>query len=167
MQHLIKTLQHRRKGIVFILKMIPDNLWHWCPADGMRTISQLATHLGSGPTVLLKLFQDQIPDEAAYRAIEEINTPVNAHQLIQNYDSGLIHLISYIEANLDVIHKENIKWFYTENPSSIYREVFDDIGHCWFHLGQLYIYLRQNGVPINMGAYYGFKDPDPNVPPNK
>ena len=49
----------------------------------------------------------------------------------------------------------------------IYKEIFEEIGHEWFHLGQLFSYLKQNGVALDMGAYYGYKDPDPDIPPNK
>jgi len=64
-------------------------------------------------------------------------------------------------------YQENIEWFYEEHPSSMYKEVFNEIGHCWLHLGQLFVYLRQNGVPVDIGTYYGFKDPDPSVPPKE
>ncbi|MHA2330275.1 MAG: hypothetical protein ACXACR_17280 [Candidatus Hodarchaeales archaeon] len=49
----------------------------------------------------------------------------------------------------------------------MYKELFGEIGHEWFHLGKLFTYLKQNGVSVDMGAYYGYKDPDPEISPNK
>jgi hypothetical protein len=75
-------------------------------------------------------------------------------------------LISFLEEHIEDAHEEDFRFFYQDHNTSIYKEVFDDIGHIWFHLGQLFIYLKQNNVFVDMGAYYGYKDPDPTIPPN-
>ena len=76
-------------------------------------------------------------------------------------------MITYLESHLEEVHQENIKLFYELHPTTMYQEVFNDIGHCWFHLGQLFVYLRQLGIPVEMGTYYGYLDPDPDLPPNE
>jgi len=167
MEKLIQTLRQRRTGILFILKVIPPDLWNWKPSNGMRTMSELANHIACSPIALFKVFQGQIPDSATYLTLEETNKPTDAQGLVQLYETGLNQLISYLETHIEEVYLTNIQLFYEEHSTSMYQEVFNDIGHCWFHLGQLFVYLRQKGVPVEMGTYYGYKDPDPNMPPNE
>lgn len=150
-----------------MLKMIPNELWNWKPSNGMRAMSELANHIACSPIALLEAFRGQIPDTAAYLAIEETNMPTDTQGLVQLYENGLNQLISYLEFHLEDASHTTIQLFYEEHPTSMYQEVFNDIGHCWFHLGQLFVYLRQKGVPVEMGTYYGYKDPNPNIPSNE
>lgn len=167
LEELIATLRSRRLGILFILKLIPLDLWDWKPDPSMKSTAQLANHLACSPLAILELIRGAIPDEETYNNLESTNTPLNAQGLTKLYEEGLSKLINYLEDHLEDARVENIKLFYRECNSSIYTEIFDEIGHEWFHQGQLFTYLRQNGVNVDMFAYYGFKDPDPEIPPNK
>ena len=166
MEELIRILRTRRLGILYILKMIPLDLWDWSP-EFMKSTSELANHLSCAPLCLYENLKGNIPDGETYQKLEKNNMPLNAQGLVKLYEEGLSKLISYLEDHLDEAFEENIQLFYLEHKTSIYKEVFSEIGHQWFHLGQLYTYLKQNCVPIDMRAYYGYKDPDPSIPPNE
>jgi len=167
-EELIQMLKARRIGILFILKMVPLDLWDWSPnpSINMRSTSELANHIACAPLALLEAFRGKIPDESTYLALEKNNMPLNAQGLTKLYESNLRELISFLEEHIEDAHEEDFRFFYQDHNTSIYKEVFDDIGHIWFHLGQLFIYLKQNNVFVDMGAYYGYKDPDPTIPPN-
>ncbi len=167
LEELIATLRSRRLGILFILKMIPLDLWDWRPDPSMKSTAQLANHLACSPLAILELLRGNIPDEETYNNLESTNMPLNAQGLTKLYEEGLRKLLTYLEDHLEDARVENIKFFYQEHNSSIYTEIFNEIGHEWFHLGQLFTYLRQNGVSVNMGSYYGYQDPDPEIPPNE
>ncbi|MHA1449460.1 MAG: DinB family protein [Candidatus Hodarchaeales archaeon] len=166
MLELIKVLENRRLGTLFILKMIPQNLWDWKPADDMKSMGDLANHLARDPIAMLAMFRGEITEET-YQSAEKGLTLTDAPSLVKTYEKGLKELISYLEENIENAREKNLKLFYRESPTSLYSEVFEMIGHQWFHLGQLFTYLRINGVKVNMGAYYGYQDPDPDIPPNK
>jgi uncharacterized damage-inducible protein DinB len=153
--------------------MVPLELWDWrpepflsSPTSLMRNTSQLANHIACAPLCLYESFQGNIPDEKTYQNFEKNNMPLNAEGLTNLYEDGINKLIRFLQDHLEDAHEENIRFFYHNQDTSIYKEVFDEIGHEWFHLGQLFTYLRQNGIPVDMGAYYGYKDPDPGIPPN-
>ncbi len=174
MEQQIHVLGVRRLGVLYILKMIPLELWDWRPESflssstfPMRTTAQLANHLACSPLCLYEAFQGNIPDEETYQSLEKNNMPLNAQGLTKLYDEGLGKLIQFLQENIEEAHNENLRFFYRTQNTSIYKEVFDEIGHEWFHLGQLFTYLRQNGIQVDMGAYYGYKDPDPSIQPNK
>jgi len=172
MEELIRILRARRLGVLYILKMIPLEIWEWAPDDQvstthMRSTSELANHLACAPLCLNEGLNKNIPDEKTYQNLEKNNMPLNAQGLVKLYEEGLIKLITYLEYNLDTAFEENIHLFYQDHKTSIYKEIFGEIGHQWFHLGQLFTYLRQNGVNVDMGAYYGYKDPDPSIHPNE
>lgn len=167
MEELIATLRSRRLGILFILKMIPLDLWDWKPHPSMRTTAQLANHLACSPLAILELLRGGIPDEEKYNNLEKNNMPINAQGLTNLYEQSLEKLISYLQEHLEDAREESIKFFYQDHNTSIYKEIFDEIGHEWLHLGQLFTYLKQNGVAIDMGSYYGYKDPDLDIPPNE
>lgn len=147
--------------------MVPLDLWDWKPNPSMRSTAELGNHLACSPLGILELLRGNISNEEKYNDLEKNNMPINAQGLTHLYDQSLSKLLSYLQEHLENARTENIRFFYQDHDTSMYKEAFDEIGHEWFHLGQLYTYLRQNGIPIDMGAYYGYKDPDPNLPPNK
>ncbi|MFQ5978170.1 MAG: DinB family protein [Candidatus Heimdallarchaeota archaeon] len=167
MDELISRLKSRRLGILSLLKMVPDELWDWKPNVSMRSTAELASHLACGPLALLKLLKGAIPNEKSYFALEKDHRPKNAGEAVQLYEAGLQRLIAYLKEHIGDARENQIELFYLQHPTSIYAEVFGEIGHEWFHLGQLFTHLRQNSVSVDMGAYYGYKDPDSNRPPNK
>ncbi|MFW9915481.1 MAG: DinB family protein [Candidatus Thorarchaeota archaeon] len=167
MEELISYLLYRRLGNLFVLKMIPAELWDWKPILAMRSVSELANHLACAPLCLFEVFRGTVTDESSYKDIEAKNFPGDAQGLVQVYERGLEKLIAYLRQHIDEAHEENIKGFYQQPYSSLYKEVLHHIGHEWFHLGQLFTYLRQNGVEIDAMVYYGYRDPDSGSPPNK
>ena len=166
-EELIETLRERRLGTIFVVKMIPESLWDWKPTSDMRPISDLANHLVNGPTILLELIQGNIPNPESYNAFIEKIRKKNAQELTELFEKGLNNLITYLEEHKEAANQE-IKLF----PEKVFRtstvgaEVFFEIQHQWLHLGQLVTYLRQNDIPVGEGAYSGFEDPDPSIPPN-
>ncbi len=147
--------------------MIPLESMEWRPEKSMRSVADLANHLACTPLSLYEGLTGKINDEQSYIDLEKKNKPSNAQGFVKLYEDGLRKLISYLEEHIDDAHEKKIHFFYQTEKSSIYEEVFSDIGHQWFHLGQLFVYLRQNNVKIDMGVYYGYKDPDESIPPNK
>ena len=163
---LIEKLKERRKGIVFILKMTALDIWDWSPSPSSKNTAKLANHLASSPLMMYELFKGKLKTPEEFEELEKQNIPLNAQGLVKLYDTGLKKLIIFLEDNLEEAHDKNMKFFYQEEKTSLYKEIFDEIGHEWFHLGQLFTYLRANEISVDMGAYYGFKDPDPSTPPN-
>jgi uncharacterized damage-inducible protein DinB len=167
LEELISYLLYRRLGNLFVLKMIPTELWDWKSHSTLRSISELANHLACAPLCLFEVFRETVTDEQSYRDIEAKNFPEDAQGLVQVYERGLEELITYLREHIGEAREENIKGFYQQPYSSLYKEVLHHIGHEWFHLGQLFTYLKQNGVEIEDMVYYGYKDPNSEVPPNE
>ncbi len=166
MEELIAVLQKRRLGIVYLLKMIPLDIWDWKPGSGMRSTAELANHLASSPMMLLELFKGELKSGEEFGELEKQNFPLNAQGLVKLYDEGLEKIIAYLNEHLEDAREKNVKFFYQEKKTSLYHEIFEEIGHEWFHSGQLFTYLRINNIAVDMGAYYGYKDPDESIPPN-
>ncbi len=55
MEDLISILQKRRKGVLYLLKMILPQIWSWRPKENFRSTVKLANHLASSTQILLKL----------------------------------------------------------------------------------------------------------------
>jgi uncharacterized damage-inducible protein DinB len=165
-EKLIQTLTERRLSILFILKLVPLDLWDWKPEKTMRSMSELANHIACSPLGMSELLKGNLPNEESYNLLEKNNMPLNAQGLVKLYEVGLKNLIAYCEAHKDNSRELNVQFYYQTKKSSIYQEIFDEIGHEWFHLGQIYVYLKQNNIHVDMGAYYGYRDPDPSIKPN-
>jgi len=166
MEKLIDKLKERRKGVVFILKMITLEIWDWSPSTSSKTTAVLANHLASSPLMMYEILKGNLKTPEEFEELEKQNIPINPQGLVKSYDKGLSKLIKYLEENIEEAQDNNIKLFYQEEKTSLYNEIFDEIGHEWFHLGQLFTYLRANDISVDMGTYYGYKDPDPSTPPN-
>ena len=167
MEELIRILKGQRIGICYILKMVPSELWNWKPTHNMRTTAELANHLACAPMMLYEGLIGHIPDEESYVGLEKDEMPENSQGLVELYEKGLKTLIGFLEEHIEDAHEKQIQFWYQTEKASIYEETFGEIGHELLHLGQLFVYLKQNGVPVDMGAYYGYKDPDETIPPNK
>ncbi|WP_455142029.1 DinB family protein [Candidatus Hodarchaeum mangrovi] len=167
MQELIHTLKERRLGILYLLKMVPMEIWDWEPNKNMRNTADLANHLACSPLTICELLQGNLKDENDLISLEKNNMPLNAPGLVKSYENGLKRLIEFCNTHLEDAKEKSVQFFYQNKPSTIYKEVLEEIGHEWFHLGQLYVYLKQNGINLEMGHYYGYKDPDPTIPPTK
>ena len=166
MEYLIEQLKERRKGIVFILKMVSLDIWEWSPSSSSKTTASLANHLASSPLMMYELLKGDLNTPEQFQELEKQNLPLNTQGLVKLYDMGLTKLIEFLEDNIETAREKNVKLFYKEEKTSLYKEIFEELGHEWFHLGQLFTYLRANGIDVNMGAYYGYEDPDPSIPPN-
>ena len=142
MQELIRTLKERRLGILFILKMTPMEIWDWAPKKTMRNTAELANHLSCSPLSIYELLQGSLKDEKGLSNLEKNNMPLNASGLVKNYEAGLKRLINYCSTHLEDAKEIKVQFFYQSEPSTIYKEVLEEIGHEWFHLGQLYVYLN-------------------------
>ncbi|MHA2328086.1 MAG: hypothetical protein ACXACR_06150, partial [Candidatus Hodarchaeales archaeon] len=101
MLELIKTLTSGRLGILYILKMVPLDLWDYKPEPSMRTTSKLANHLACGPMITLEVFKGKVPDEETYLNLEKDNMPFNAQGLVKLYETGLSELITYLEQHIE------------------------------------------------------------------
>ena len=167
MQKLIEVLKSNRIGILYVLKMIPQKLMEWRPEKSMRSTAELANHLACAPLSLHEGLKGNLKDEESYIHLQKKHLPTNAQGFVKLYENGLKKLISFLQEHINDAHEKKIQFFYQTEKSSIYEEVFGEIGHQWLHLGQLFVYLRQNNVKVDMGAYYGYKDPDTSIPPLK
>ena len=112
MEKLIENLKARRKGIVFILKMISLDIWDWSPSSSSKTTSVLANHLASSPLMMYELLKGELKTSEEFEELEKQNLPLNAQGLVKLYDMGLQKLIGYVEENLETVHDKNIKFFY-------------------------------------------------------
>jgi hypothetical protein len=167
MEKLIQKLKNYRLGVLFVLKMIPLDIWEWKPEKSMRTTAELAVHLACAPLSLYEGLNGNLRNEKDSISLEMNNTPLESQGLVKLYEDGLKKLVSFLKNHIENAHEKQIQFFYQTEKSSVYEETFGEIGHQWFHLGQLFTYLKQNGVFVDMGAYYGYKDPDEMIPPNK
>jgi len=167
MEELIRVLKGQRIGILYLLKMVPPEIWDWKPEQSMRTTAELANHLACAPLMTYKGLIGHFPDEESYVGFEKDQMPENSQELVELYETGLITLTTFLEEHLEDAHVKKIQFWYQTEKSSIYEETFGEIGHELLHLGQLFVYLKQNGVPVDQGAYYGYRDPDETISPNK
>ncbi|MFX0113294.1 MAG: DinB family protein [Candidatus Hodarchaeota archaeon] len=164
MEKLIQHLKNRRLGIVYILKMVSSELWDWQRSTRMKNIADLVNHLSCVLLAFLELLKGNMPDGKSHTLLEQKYQPQNAQEAVRIYNKSLIQLLNYLEELLEDVYENSIFFFYLDHPSSIFKETFEEIRHEWFHLGQIFTYLRQNNFSVDMGVYYGFKDPNPNIP---
>ena len=132
MERLIKKLKGRRLGVLYILKMVPKRLWDWKPQPNSRSTAELANHLAATPMILCDAFHGKIPDAETYETLEKEHMVDSPKRLVKLYEEGLSKLLSYLKKHVSDAHDEKIQFFYHEKKSSIYDEVFDEMGHQWF-----------------------------------
>jgi len=145
------TLAVRTTGA--LLEKVTPELWNFRPREEMRTVLELANHLTQIPLLDLAILQEQ-PQEEIQR-LEQTLSASDASHLRANMENGLFELSVYMNglSEYDFLHKVSTP-FYMEQGSTQAKWLVEIVTHTFHHRGQLFTYLKESGVAINMYDLY-------------
>ncbi len=136
-----------------LLEKVTPELWGFRPREEMRTVLELANHLTQIPLVDLAILQERSQEEV--HALEQALSASDAPHMRANMENGLNELSAYMSglSEHDFLHKQS-KPFYMEHGSTQAKWLVEIVTHAFHHRAQLFTYLKESGVAINMFDLY-------------
>ncbi|HVZ39321.1 MAG TPA: DinB family protein [Candidatus Kapabacteria bacterium] len=136
-------LEYTERATAKMMEMIPEDAWDFRPAEGCRTVGELAAHLyGAERATLLGLERGSMTQEEYSRDQgPAIAARKDVHDLMESARQARARVLeSLTDESLNV----PIKLFYGEfTAAQVIGFVYDE--H-WHHRGQLTVYLRALGL---------------------
>jgi len=151
-EHLIFALRAVGQSASTLLGLCPRDKLAFRPGEGMRSLGELADHFAAQPLVDLAVLQGN-PAEVT-ETIEETLHSARPEEWVEIFERGIRAVVEYFES----LTEEEFATLATRahygssHPQSVW--LLDLINHVYHHRGQLYVYLKMLGLPVDVEHLY-------------
>ncbi|MCY7791344.1 DinB family protein [Bacillus haynesii] len=137
-----------------LLKKVKESDWSYRPADRMRSLKELASHLAAIPEADLAIMQEKEEDviariEKKYGALQSADEMAEAMQ--KGFDTFKTYMVSLSD---EEFLTKKTKPFYLDEGMTQSRWLTETLTHVFHHRAQLFNYLKQLGYDVNMFDLY-------------
>ncbi len=134
---------------------VKESDWSYRPADRMRSLKELASHLTTAiPEADMAIMQEK--EEAAISRIEKKYSALqSADQMAEAMQKGFAAFQTYMTSLSDEeFLTKKTKPFYLDEGMTQSRWLTETLTHVFHHRAQLFNYLKQLGYDVNMFDLY-------------
>jgi len=136
-----------------LLMKIQPGQWDYRPHENMRSLLELCNHLAEVPSVDLAIMQEKTADEV--KKIENGLTSSDPQKLCNVMDAGYQALHDYLATLSESDFMEKITTpFYGDHGFTQAKWLIEVVTHVFHHRSQLFTYLKQLNVSVNMFDLY-------------
>ncbi|TWM31925.1 hypothetical protein CHCC14821_0737 [Bacillus paralicheniformis] len=137
-----------------LLKKVKESDWSYRPADHMRSLKELASHLAAIPEADLAIMQEKEEDVIA-RIEKKYDALQSADQMAEAMQKGFAAFQTYMTSLSDEeFLTKKTKPFYLDEGMTQSRWLTETLTHVFHHRAQLFNYLKQLGYDVNMFDLY-------------
>ncbi|MEN8149524.1 MAG: DinB family protein [Planctomycetota bacterium] len=151
-EHLIHQLQAVGQSSATLLGLCPRDRLEFLPGEGMRSLGELADHAAAQPLVDLAILQGTSAEVT--QTIEETLHTGRPQEWVDIYERGIRAVVEYFESmpEDDFETRSTRAHYGTARPQSVW--LLDLITHAYHHRGQVYVYLKMLGLPVDVEHLY-------------
>lgn len=131
-------LDEVQKKIVDLATAVPADKYSWRPADGVRSVSEVFTHIAGGNYYLATFLGVQPPAEMP----KEIEKITEKKKVLAELQKSFDHVRSIVKNDADF--ERTVKLY--GNDTSRRNVYMMMLNHLHEHLGQSVAYARMNGI---------------------
>lgn len=131
-------LDEVQKKIVDLANAVPADKYSWRPADGVRSVSEVFTHIAGGNYYLATFLGVQPPAEMP----KEIEKITEKKKVLAELQKSFDHVRSIVKSDTDF--ERTVKLY--GNDTSRRNVYMMMLNHLHEHLGQSVAYARMNGI---------------------
>ncbi len=155
----LRAFRHEAQQARFVLATAADADLNFCPADGMRSLIEVANHLAQIPRMDTAVYTSEVATPEQAQEMESGLRSEDVNGMLKVFDDGVKHVIDYFSKMSDTeFLKENLRPFYETGAEKSWGDYFPEIiTHMAMHKMQLWVYLKLAGLPVDMYTYYGIK----------
>lgn len=143
---LLWQIEEVQKQIMSLEEAVPEEKYTWRPMEGVRSISEVYSHIAFGNYIILKLAGYEPPADAGWsmdlKKWDEATTDKKeiAGKLHKSFD----HLKATVNKISDEDLEKDVDFF--GNRISLRNALMSSLSHLHEHLGQSIAYARMNSV---------------------
>lgn len=139
-----------------LLAKIPEELWDFRPSEGMRTLQELANHLVQIPHIDMAIMKELSQEEV--QQLEHQLLAEKPEQMADVMEGGFLAFKDYYESlpAQDFFHAEFKPFYFEEGQPGLSpaKWLVEVTTHVFHHRGQLFTYMKQSKLDINMFDLY-------------
>jgi len=151
-EHLVYQLSAVAQNSATLLGLIPRDRLEFRPGKGMRSLGELADHFAALPLVDLAVLQGS-PAEVT-ETIEETLHSGRPSEWVEIFERGIRAATEYFESMPEEEYEVRMTraHYGTAHPQAVW--LLDLVSHIYHHRGQLYVYLKMIGLPVDVEHLY-------------
>ena len=151
-EHLIHQLRAVAGTSAHLLGLCPRDRLEHRPGEGMRSLGELADHFAAQPLVDLATLQGSSAEVA--ETIEETLHSGRPGERVEIFERGIRAAVEYFESmpEKEFETKATRAHYGAANTQDVW--LLELIGHVYHHRGQLYVYLKMLGLPVDVEHLY-------------
>jgi uncharacterized damage-inducible protein DinB len=147
-EHLIHQLRAVGETSAALLGLCPREKLEFRPGEGMRSLGELADHFAALPLVDLAILQGTSSEVT--ETIEETLHSGRPQEWVDIFERGIRAAAEYFESmpEEEFETRTSRAHYGTANVQSVW--LLDLVNHVYHHRGQLYVYLKMLGLPVDV-----------------
>lgn len=138
----LATLEQKYLGLA---EAVPEEVYDWRPAEGIRSVGEVYTHMAGSTYFYAGMFAEGRPDDVgipdAPRNLEQVTDKA---QILTLLEHGFQHARDVITSTPESELDTEVEMF--GQPSTVRAVMLNMVTHMHEHLGQSIAYARSNGV---------------------
>ena len=152
-QHLLEGLNSVGPSAERLFSLLPADKLEWRPRENMRTLMEVANHLAQVPAIDLFILEGA-SQEAVQERERELRRAAPA-ELAAVWRGGVGAVSAFYGglSDTEFMTREG-KAFYG-HVAPLWSWLLDIITHSYHHRAQLFTYLKELGLPVDMATLYG------------
>ena|ERR1051325_3038872 len=158
-EEFLADLDEVQKKIVDLATAVPAEKYSWRPAEGVRSVSEVFTHIAGGNYYLATFLGVQPPAEMP----KEIEKITDKKKVLAELQKSFDHVRAIVKSDPDF--ERTVKLY--GNDTSRRNVYMMMLNHLHEHLGQSVAYARMNGIVPPWSATDTVPTPAPSTPSNR
>jgi uncharacterized damage-inducible protein DinB len=149
---MIRHLKGVGQSSAVLIRLCPREQVEFRPAEGMRSLGELVDHFAAQPLVDLAVLQGS--PRPVTETIEETLHSARPGEWAEIFERGIRAAEEYFGSmsEEDFEGRTTRAHYGTAHPQSVW--LLDIISHIYHHRGQLYVYLKMLGAPVDVEHLY-------------
>jgi uncharacterized damage-inducible protein DinB len=145
-QAYINDLNTAERKFVALAEAIPESAYTWRPGEGVRSVSEVFTHIAFANYLFGEILGTPIPADvkAKYPTPEAFEAVTNKQEIIPMLRASFAHGKSVVSGVTDAQFNSKVMMFGRETPFP--SALLTYVTHNHEHLGQQIAYARTNNV---------------------
>lgn len=142
-EEVTRTLSAIEDKLVALAETFDEDQYAWRPAEGVRSVGEVLTHVAAANYFFPSLAGAAIPEGVDPRNMEATITEKEA--IIEALQASFDHAEAYAMGVEDAALTDAARWF-GDSENTVRGVLLGMTEHSSEHLGQLIAYARMNGV---------------------
>ncbi|MFX1560414.1 MAG: hypothetical protein ACFFBL_07485 [Promethearchaeota archaeon] len=154
---LMDSFKHEARQARVVIDKARIANYDFVPSKGMRTLKELVNHLAQIPLMDPAVYSSELDSEEAFKKRERDLYREDIDSALEVYDEGTESVMKrFSKMSEEDLLEKNLQPFYEAGEKRNWAYYIPEMTrHIAMHKIQLWMYLKLDGLDVNMMTYYG------------